>query len=47
MDHFPPRYDLVDKYRNNYVLEQFGLKMGLPLLRMVVLINALFVLFQE
>lgn len=28
MDNFPPRYDLVDKYRNKYVLEQLGLKMG-------------------
>lgn len=28
MDHIPPRYDLVDKYRSNYVLEQLGLKMG-------------------
>ncbi len=28
MDHIPPRYDLVEKNRNNYVLERLGLKMG-------------------
>ena len=28
MDFCPPRYDLVARYRSNYVLEQLGLKMG-------------------
>jgi radical SAM superfamily enzyme YgiQ (UPF0313 family) len=28
MDSIAPRYDLVAKYRQNYVLEQLGLKMG-------------------
>jgi hopanoid C-3 methylase len=28
LDQFPPRYDLVARYRSNYVLEQLGLKMG-------------------
>jgi radical SAM superfamily enzyme YgiQ (UPF0313 family) len=28
MDDCPPRYDLVARYRSNYVLEQLGLKMG-------------------
>jgi radical SAM superfamily enzyme YgiQ (UPF0313 family) len=28
LETYAPRYDLVVKYRNNYVLEQLGLKMG-------------------
>ena len=28
MDHCPPRYDLVEKYREHYVLEKLGMKMG-------------------
>ena len=28
MDHCPPRYDLVDRYREHYVLEKLGMKMG-------------------
>jgi len=28
MDKCPPRYDLVARYRSNYILEQLGLKMG-------------------
>jgi hopanoid C-3 methylase len=28
MDHCPPRYDLVQKYREHYVLEKLGMKMG-------------------
>lgn len=28
MEEFPPRYDLVARYRNHYILEQLGLKMG-------------------
>jgi hopanoid C-3 methylase len=28
LEDYAPRYDLVAKYRNNYVLEQLGLKMG-------------------
>ena len=28
MDHCPPRYDLVERYREHYVLEKLGMKMG-------------------
>ncbi|MBA4423111.1 MAG: B12-binding domain-containing radical SAM protein [Syntrophus sp. (in: bacteria)] len=28
MDHCPPRYDLVEGYREHYVLEKLGMKMG-------------------
>jgi radical SAM superfamily enzyme YgiQ (UPF0313 family) len=28
MDHCPPRYDLVEKYREHYVLEKLGMKIG-------------------
>ncbi|MDP2724896.1 MAG: radical SAM protein [Syntrophales bacterium] len=28
MNHCPPRYDLVDRYRKHYVLEKLGMKMG-------------------
>jgi hopanoid C-3 methylase len=28
MDHCPPRYDLVERYRERYVLEKLGMKMG-------------------
>jgi hopanoid C-3 methylase len=28
MDHCPPRYDLVERYRDHYVLEKLGMKMG-------------------
>jgi radical SAM superfamily enzyme YgiQ (UPF0313 family) len=28
MNHCPPRYDLVDRYRKQYVLEGLGMKMG-------------------
>ncbi len=28
MDHRPPRYDLVERYREHYVLERLGMKMG-------------------
>jgi len=28
MDHHPPRYDLVERYREHYVLERLGMRMG-------------------
>ena len=28
MDHCPPRYDLVERYRKHYVLEKLGMRMG-------------------
>lgn len=28
MDHCPPRYDLVERYREHYVLEKLGMKIG-------------------
>jgi hopanoid C-3 methylase len=28
MDHCPPRYDLVSRYRKSYILEELGLEMG-------------------
>ena len=28
MDHCPPRYDLVERYREHYVLEKLGMRMG-------------------
>jgi radical SAM superfamily enzyme YgiQ (UPF0313 family) len=28
MDHCPPRYDLVERYREQYVLEKLGMKIG-------------------
>lgn len=28
MDHCPPRYDLVERYREHYVLEKLGMKLG-------------------
>ncbi len=28
MDHCPPRYDLVERYREHYFLEKLGMKMG-------------------
>lgn len=28
MDDYPPRYDLVSRYRNSYILETLGLEMG-------------------
>lgn len=28
MEEHPPRYDLVEKWRNNYVIERLGLRMG-------------------